>query len=109
MIMKRIFLLFAAAVMAVGVASAQDINKAIELLEATDVERADKRYVSLGVAYGIRARINLVMNNWQAAYDDAVAAINASDSKVMSINEAGKPAFIDINDSWSPPMIIYND
>ena len=30
MIMKRIFLLFAAAVMAVGVASAQDINKAIE-------------------------------------------------------------------------------
>ena len=30
MIMKRIFLLFAAAVMAAGVASAQDINKAIE-------------------------------------------------------------------------------
>ena len=29
--MKKIFLLFAAAVMAAGVASAQDINKAIEL------------------------------------------------------------------------------
>lgn len=84
-----------------------DINKAIELLEATDVERADKRYVSLDVAYGIRARINLVMNNWQAAYDDAVAAINASDSKVMSINEAGKPAFIDINEkSWMWGVLI---
>ncbi len=79
----------------------EDINKAIELLETTDVERADKRYISLDVAYGIRARINLVMNNWEDAYNDAVAAINASDSKVMSITEAGKPAFIDIEEkAW---------
>ncbi len=78
-----------------------DINKAIELLEATDVERKDKRYVSLDVAYGIRARINLVMNNWEAAYNDAVDAINASDSKLMSMSQAGKPGFIDIEDkSW---------
>ena len=38
--MKRIFLLFAAAVMAVGVASAQDINKAIVLRQYRDNQNA---------------------------------------------------------------------
>lgn len=85
----------------------EDINKAIELLESTDVERSDKRYVSLDVAYGIRARINLVMNNWEDAYNDAVSAINASDSKVMSMSAAGKPGFIDIEDNaWMWGVLI---
>lgn len=85
----------------------KDIDKAIELLEATDVERADKRYVSLDIAYGIRARINLVMNNWEAAYNDAQSAIKASDSKLMSMSAASKPGFIDIEDNaWMWGVLI---
>mgnify|MGYP002224537673 CR=1 FL=1 len=52
-----------------------DLNKAIELLTATTKERADKRYVSLDVAYGIRARVYLAMHNYAEALKDAEAAL----------------------------------
>ncbi|MGM9778917.1 MAG: RagB/SusD family nutrient uptake outer membrane protein [Prevotella sp.] len=55
-----------------------DIDKAITLLEGTKYARKDKRYISLAVAYGIRARVNLVMQNWSAAAADAEAAIKAA-------------------------------
>ncbi len=78
-----------------------DINKAIELLTSTDVVRGDKRYVSLDVAYGIRARINLVMQNWSAALSDAQAAIANATATPYSYEQVSDPAFIDIEDnSW---------
>ncbi|MDE5888368.1 MAG: RagB/SusD family nutrient uptake outer membrane protein [Muribaculaceae bacterium] len=84
-----------------------DINKAIEWLEACNLSVSEiankgiKRFVSLGAAYGIRARINLVMNNWQAAADDAAKAIAASGATPLSIAEAGQPGFSDSNDhNW---------
>ena len=50
-----------------------DLNKAVSLLEATDKTRGtDKRYISKEVAYGLRARVNLTMQNWTAAAEDAV-------------------------------------
>ncbi len=52
-----------------------------------------KRFVSLGTAYGLRARVNLVMNNWQAAADDAAKAIQYSGATPYSIAEASQPAF----------------
>lgn len=84
-----------------------DINKAITFL--TDcgysvsriAETGTKRFVSLAVAYGIRARINLVMNNWQAAADDAAKAISISGATPYSIAEASVPAFASSDDhNW---------
>lgn len=85
----------------------KDLDKAIELLTASYQTRADKRYVSLDVAYGIRARVNLVMNKWAAAASDAKSAIELTSSTPYSIDEVGKPGFIDIEDhSWMWGVLI---
>lgn len=61
-----------------------DIDHAIALLTDNDYERDDKRYISLAVAYGIRARVNLVMQNWTEAADDAQSAIEAAADEGIS-------------------------
>lgn len=76
-----------------------DLDKAIEMLEGSglNVDRiADtgvKRFVSLGTAYGLRARVNLVMNNWSQAAADAQKAIEVSGATPLSIAEASVPGF----------------
>ncbi|MDE6330691.1 MAG: RagB/SusD family nutrient uptake outer membrane protein [Muribaculaceae bacterium] len=81
-----------------------DLDKAIQLLtdSGLDVTRiADTgttRFVSLGTAYGLRARVNLVMNKWQAAADDAANAIAKSSCTPYSIAEASQPAFNSASD-----------
>ena len=78
-----------------------DINKAIELLEACKVKRSDKRYVDLTVAHAIRARINLVMQNWAEAAADAQYVIDNGGYTPYSLNDLKRPAFINIQDnSW---------
>jgi len=74
----------------------KDINSAVDLLksaESNGIKRADKRYVSLAVAYGIRARINLAMQKWQDAASDATNAIQSSDATPASIADVSKPYF----------------
>lgn len=84
-----------------------DINKAVSLLESTDKKRDDKRYISLDVAYGLRARIELVMQDWAAAASDAQKAIGASSSKPASIKEVSKPTFKDITETnWMWGILI---
>lgn len=87
-----------------------DINKAIDLLTVADaegVQRADKRYIDLAVAYGLRARINLTMENWSAAASDAQAAISASDATPYTIEQVSKPAFMDSKDNaWMWGIVI---
>lgn len=73
-----------------------DINRAIELLEASGYKRADKRYVDLATAHAIRARIYLVMQNYTAALEDANWVIANSGCTPLSIAEASKPGFTDI-------------
>lgn len=81
-----------------------DVNKAIQFLSESGLsvsKIADvglKRFISLGTAYGIRARMNLVMNNWQAAADDAAKAIQESGATPYSIAEASQPAFASSDD-----------
>lgn len=84
-----------------------DLNKAVSLLESTSKKRGDKRYISLDVAYGLRARVELVMQNWSAAAEDAQKAISASASQPASINDVSKPTFKDINESdWMWGILI---
>lgn len=75
-----------------------DLDKAIELFSSTSVTRSDKRYISLEVAYGIRARVNLVMNDYVAAANDAQEAMKG-DATPYSIEDVDHPGFSDIEDS----------
>lgn len=84
-----------------------DLDKAIELLSNSSKTRDDKRYVSLDVAYGIRARVNLAMHKYAEALSDAEAALAHTSSVPYSLTEAGKPSFIDIEDnSWMWGILI---
>ncbi len=73
-----------------------DLNLAIECLEASSVSRSANNYVSREVAYGIRARVNLTMENWSAAASDAVEAqaYGAPASKAS----VSQPTFNDLTD-----------
>lgn len=75
-----------------------DLNESVDLLTASDFSRADKRYVDLATAYGMRARVNLVMQNWAEAKADAQAAIEASNAKPITIAQASQPGFKDMTE-----------
>lgn len=90
-----------------------DINDAVKLLKdanAAKVQRTDKRYISLAVAYGIRARVNLTMQNWTAASADANDAINEATAESItpaSIADVSKPGFKDVAEkNWMWGIII---
>lgn len=78
-----------------------DLNTAISMLESSGLgvdqiaAVGTRRFVSLGAAYALRARVNLVMNNWQAAASDAQQAIAKSGASPLSIQEASQPGFND--------------
>lgn len=79
-----------------------DLGTAIELLAAADKageSRIDRRYIDVSVAYGLRARVNLTMENWAEAASDAKAAISASDAKPYTIAQVSVPAMNDISES----------
>lgn len=81
-----------------------DINSSIELLEAASADgerRRDRRYVDVSVAYGLRARINLTMQNWKEAAADAAKAIELSDATPASITAVSKPTFWNMDEpNW---------
>lgn len=83
-----------------------DLDKAIALLESSTIQRDDKRYISKEVAYGIRARVNLTMQNWNEAAADAQKAIDGS-GRPYSIEEVSQPAFTESSDhSWMWAIVV---
>lgn len=68
-----------------------DLDQAIELLEG--FSRPNKAAVNQAVAYGIRARVHLVMQNWENAASDAADA--RAEFEFLSKEDAGKPGFND--------------
>lgn len=85
----------------------KDLSDAIQMLSTSSKKRDDKRYISLDVAYGLRARVNLVMQNWSAAAADAQEAIKNSASRPATIEEVSTPTFKDINESnWMWGILI---
>ncbi|MRT91411.1 RagB/SusD family nutrient uptake outer membrane protein [Ancylomarina sp. 16SWW S1-10-2] len=81
-----------------------DLNSAIALLKSAEENgsvREDKRYVSLAVAYGLRARVNLTMHKYAEAAADASSAIDASDATPASIDEVSDPYFSNLTEhNW---------
>jgi starch-binding outer membrane protein, SusD/RagB family len=71
-----------------------DLDKAIPLLEGKT--RLDKSQLNQGVAYGIRARMNLIMQNWEGAKNDAAKALSVSGESPMSIANVSVPTFDDV-------------
>lgn len=81
----------------------KDLDEAIILL--ADYSRSDKARVSLEVAYGLRARVNLVMENWSAAASDAKKA--QSGFTPASLEEVSTPGFNSVNsNNWMWGSII---
>lgn len=73
-----------------------DLTTAISLLQSAEeggVTRNDKRYISLAVAYGLRARMHLAMQKWNEAAADATDAINASSAVPAQISDVNHPTF----------------
>lgn len=84
-----------------------DLNNAVNYLEASGMSGEDvidtgaKRFISTGTAYGLRARVNLLMGKWAEAASDAQNAISKSGATPYTIAEAGQPTFTDLSDhSW---------
>ncbi len=83
-----------------------DLSTAIDLLTKSGVKASDvisskpKRFISLAAAYGLRARANLLMENWQDAASDAEKAISEAmrdGITPLSTQEASVPGFNDIS------------
>lgn len=72
-----------------------DLNTAIDLLEGAG--RPDKSVVNQAVAYGLRARVNLVMRNWDGAASDAQNALAISGEQPFSQEAVSVPTFYDAN------------
>lgn len=78
-----------------------DINTAIDYLKATPLQPAHinvaaaKRYVDLGVAYGLRARYHLTMHLYAEAAADAALAIETSAARPLQPAAASYPGFND--------------
>ena len=77
----------------------EDLDYACEHLE--NYKPTNKNQVSGAVAYGLRARAYLAMEEWEKAAEDAAKAISLSGCEPASINDLSKPSFYDIEDkNW---------
>jgi len=84
----------------------EDLDDAIKGLEG--YSRSSKAEIDLNVAYGLRARANLYMENWAAAAADAEKALQGYTP--YSAAEISKPGFIDANDhAWMWALLIGPD
>ena len=86
-----------------------DLDFAVEALSATSdyVSRDNKRYIDLATAYGLRARVNLVMQKWADAAADATNAIENSTATPATIAEVSAPGFSSADESnWMWGILI---
>ena len=84
-----------------------DLDQAIELLEGYD-NGTSKDQIDIYVAYGLRARANLLMQNWAEAAADAEKAMEGGTP--YSREEVSKPSFNSATaNSWLWGVIISPD
>lgn len=78
-----------------------DLDTALGLLQQTEFVRPAKNFVSAEVVYGLRARVNMVRGEWQAAAEDAQHVIAAQGVSPYTKDEVARTTFADINhSSW---------
>jgi len=87
-----------------------DLNYACDSLDG--FVRADKGFVDQAVAFGLRARANLLMKKYKEAAADADKALQLSGATPLSIAEAGVPGFASANAHnvlWANIVVETND
>lgn len=77
-----------------------DLNTAIGFMEANPMNRADKAQIDASVAYGIRARANMLLGNYAEAAKDADKALSLSGATPYSVSEVSVPSFNNDTHSW---------
>ncbi len=84
----------------------EDLTEAIEIFEMEGIEaRTSKNQVDINVAYGLRARANLYMENWADAAADAAKAMEGYTPASMELMST--PGFCDIDEAhWMWGIII---
>lgn len=90
----------------------KDLDEAVTLLEAAGeagIERPDKMLLDSDVAHGLRARVRLVMQDYEGALEDARFLTASKDYKVYSREEVNKPTFYSINEQSWIWGLIYNE
>lgn len=82
-----------------------DLKTAIELLESSGMKASQlisskpHRMIDAAAAYGLRARVNLVMHKYADAAADAEKAISLFTGKPYSLEEVSRPSFNSLDDS----------
>lgn len=87
-----------------------DLDDAIALLDG--FTRVDKGYVDQAVAYGLRARANLLTGKYAEAADDAGMALTKSGAVPYTLAQVSTPAFWNANDAtviWANIITENND
>ncbi len=76
-----------------------DLDTAIPYLENNPVD-GDKAQINAAVAYGLRARANMLMGEYANAATDAAKALELSGATPYSIEEVSVPSFNNVANSW---------
>ena len=87
-----------------------DLNYAVTALEGW--VRSDKGAADQAVAYGLRARANMLLGNWEEAAADAAAAIQVSGAQPYTLADVSKPTFCHAEHSaviWANMIVESND
>ena len=84
----------------------KDLNQAVKYLEEYPIPRSDKGQITAGVAYGLRARANLLMGKYAEAAEDAKQALTLSGARPYTFDEVSAPSFNKDADSWLWGIII---
>ena len=83
----------------------KDLDQAIKYLEEYPITRADKTQITAEVAYGLRARANMLMGKYAEAAADADKALKGA--RPYSISEVSVPTFVDAKaESWIWGIVI---
>lgn len=76
-----------------------DLDTAIPYLEANPLD-GDKAQITAAVAYGLRARANMLMGEYANAATDAASALELSGATPYSMQEVSVPSFNNDANSW---------
>ena len=84
----------------------RDLDKAVKCMEENPVEMEDKAQITAAVAYGLRARANMLMGKYAEAASDADKALELSNAQPYSMEEVSVPSFNEDNHSWLWGIVI---
>lgn len=90
----------------------KDLDEAIKYLEETSSKRTDKAQIDAAVAYGLRARANMLLGKYAEAANDAEKALSLSGATPYSFNDVSVPSFNDASASswiWGSIITANND